>query len=109
MQSERIPRAEVFVRIDEWKTKRNRQMWRCFRTLLMSGASIGWEYLFMRRQEFEEKIRERAYQIYLERNGEAGSETDDWLKAEQEIVASREAAVDESSEESFPASDPPAL
>jgi hypothetical protein len=57
----------------------------------------------------EDKIRERAYEIYLERNGASGSEIEDWLQAEKELVAVREAAIDESSEESFPASDAPAF
>jgi len=57
----------------------------------------------------EDKIRERAYEIYQERNGIPGSEIEDWLQAEKELVAIREEAIDESSEESFPASDPPAL
>ncbi len=42
----------------------------------------------------EERIRRRAY--------------DDWLQAEEEIRRAQEQAVDEASEESFPASDPPA-
>jgi hypothetical protein len=33
----------------------------------------------------EERIRQRAHEIYLERGGRDGSETDDWLQAEQEI------------------------
>jgi hypothetical protein len=38
-----------------------------------------------------------------------GSDLDDWLQAEEEILRAQEAAIDEASEESFPASDPPAL
>jgi Protein of unknown function (DUF2934) len=34
----------------------------------------------------EERIRVRAYEIYLQRGGEDGSELDDWLQAEQEIL-----------------------
>ena len=33
----------------------------------------------------EERIRQRAHEIYLERGGQDGSELDDWLQAEQEI------------------------
>ena len=36
----------------------------------------------------EERIRIRAYEIYLQRGGEDGSELDDWLQAEQEILGS---------------------
>jgi hypothetical protein len=34
----------------------------------------------------EERIRQRAHDIYLERGGEDGSELDDWLQAEEEIM-----------------------
>ena len=36
----------------------------------------------------EERIRLRAHEIYLQRGGEDGSELDDWLEAEQEILGS---------------------
>jgi hypothetical protein len=36
----------------------------------------------------ELRIRERAHEIYLERGGADGSEMDDWLQAEQEILGS---------------------
>jgi hypothetical protein len=42
-------------------------------------------------------------------HGQLGSEIDDWLRAETEIVWAREAAIDEASEESFPASQQLAL
>ena len=53
----------------------------------------------------EERIRRRAYELYVERGNQSGSELGDWLQAEEEI---RSEAIDEASEESFPASDPPA-
>jgi len=57
----------------------------------------------------EERIRRRAYELYLQRGNQSGSELDDWLLAEEEIVqAERDARVEEASEESFPASDAPA-
>jgi len=34
----------------------------------------------------EDRIRERARQIYLARDPDHGSEIDDWLKAEREIL-----------------------
>jgi hypothetical protein len=33
----------------------------------------------------EEEIRRRAYEIYLERGEQPGSELDDWLQAEREL------------------------
>ena len=56
----------------------------------------------------QEKIRRRAYEIYVERGSQAGSELDDWLRAEAEILRAEDAAVEEASEQSFPASDSPA-
>jgi len=57
---------------------------------------------------FEEKIRRRANQIYLQSAKVPGSALDDWLQAERELIQAREQAIDEASEESFPASDAPA-
>ena len=34
----------------------------------------------------EERIRQRAHEIYLQRGGQDGSEIEDWLQAEQEIL-----------------------
>jgi hypothetical protein len=57
----------------------------------------------------EERIRRRAYELYVERGNESGSDLDDWLQAKEEILwAEGDARVDEASEESFPASDSPA-
>jgi hypothetical protein len=56
----------------------------------------------------QEKIRRRAYELYVQRGSQAGSELDDWLRAEAEILRAEDAAIDEASEESFPASDAPA-
>jgi hypothetical protein len=57
----------------------------------------------------KERIRRRAYELYTERDSQSGSELDDWLQAEQEILlAEMSARVDEASEESFPSSDAPA-
>lgn len=55
-----------------------------------------------------EKIRRRAHELYLQRGSQPGSELDDWLRAEEEIRQAEDAAIDEASEESFPASDAPA-
>ena len=34
----------------------------------------------------EERIRERAYELYLERGGRPGDPLNDWLRAEREVV-----------------------
>ena len=56
----------------------------------------------------EERIRQRANELYLLRGNKPGSAVDDWLQAEEEVRNAEDQAVDEASEESFPASDPPA-
>ena len=33
----------------------------------------------------EERISRRAYELYVERGNQSGSELDDWLQAEEEI------------------------
>jgi hypothetical protein len=38
----------------------------------------------------EERVRVRAYQLYIERGNESGSELDDWLQAEEEVSAAQE-------------------
>jgi Protein of unknown function (DUF2934) len=53
----------------------------------------------------QEKIRRRANELYLQRGSQAVSELHDWLRAEVEIRQAEDAAIDEASEESFPASD----
>jgi hypothetical protein len=56
----------------------------------------------------EERVCRRAYELYILRGNQSGSDLVDWLQAEQEIRRAQEQSIDEASEESFPASDPPA-
>ncbi len=35
----------------------------------------------------EDEIRRRAYELYEQRNGAPGSEQEDWLRAESEVLA----------------------
>lgn len=37
----------------------------------------------------EDQIRARAYEIYLERQGNGGAPEDDWLRAEEELRRNR--------------------
>ena len=39
------------------------------------------------RSSLEERIRARAYELYLQRGGNGGSPEQDWLTAQQEICA----------------------
>ena len=43
----------------------------------------------------EEQIRRRAYELYIRRGNQSGSEFDDWLQAEEEVLRAREEAIDE--------------
>jgi hypothetical protein len=38
----------------------------------------------------EERIRVRAYELYVERSNQSGSELDDWLQAEEEVLQSEQ-------------------
>jgi hypothetical protein len=38
----------------------------------------------------EERIQKRAYELYVLRGNESGSEMEDWLQAEDEIQAAEE-------------------
>ena len=42
----------------------------------------------------EERIRRRAYELYVQRGSESGSELDDWLQAEEEIQRAAEEALE---------------
>jgi hypothetical protein len=42
----------------------------------------------------EERIRHRAYELYVLRDNQSGSELDDWLQAEAEIGRAEEEAID---------------
>ena len=39
----------------------------------------------------EDRIRRRAYELYVQKGNQSGSELDDWLQAEEEIRAEEEA------------------
>jgi hypothetical protein len=43
----------------------------------------------------EEKIRRRAYEIYLDRGGEPGHDLEDWLQAERELRTDQSKAAGE--------------
>lgn len=55
----------------------------------------------------EERISLRAEELYRRRGNRQGSAKEDWTRAEREILEEEERAIDEASEDSFPASDPP--
>lgn len=43
----------------------------------------------------EERIRQRAYELYILRGNESGSEQEDWLQAEAEILETEEQATED--------------
>ena len=43
----------------------------------------------------EERIRRRAYELYVQQGNQSGSELDDWLQAEEEIRSAEEQTVKE--------------
>lgn len=43
--------------------------------------------------ELQQKIRERAYELYEQRGREHGHDGDDWLRAESEITGERKKSV----------------
>jgi hypothetical protein len=47
----------------------------------------------------EEQIRRRAYELYVRRGSQSGSELDDWLQAEKEFL--QDDAIDEEAAEMF--------
>ena len=53
----------------------------------------------------EERIRRRAYELYLQRGNQPGLELDDWFQAEEEIRSAEDQAIGDASEKFFPASD----
>ena len=38
----------------------------------------------------EERIRRHAYELYVERGNQSGSEFDDWVQAEEEVLQAQE-------------------
>ncbi len=44
----------------------------------------------------EERIQRRAYEFYVQRGNQSGSELDDWLQAEEEIRRAEEQLTNES-------------
>ena len=47
------------------------------------------------RLPLEQRIRRRAYELYIQRGNQSGSEQDDWLQAEEEIRRAEEESIDE--------------
>ena len=54
----------------------------------MAGTAMNLEDQESTGLTLEERIRARAHEIYLQRDGQDGSELDDWLQAEAELTGS---------------------
>jgi outer membrane protein TolC len=46
----------------------------------------------------EECIRRRAYELYVQRGGVGASDVDDWLQAEEEMLAEQDRMLEEEGE-----------
>lgn len=53
-----------------------------------------------RRDPITEAIARRAYELFLERGGQHGHDVEDWLRAEQDIIAAIDARAASSAPES---------
>jgi DUF2934 family protein len=52
-----------------------------------NGSSTKSKSLSAKKLSPQEKIAQRAYEIYLERHGAPGNPLEDWVRAEREILA----------------------
>ena len=43
----------------------------------------------------EERIRSRAYELYVQRGGVGASDVDDWVQAEEEVLAEQDRMLEE--------------
>jgi hypothetical protein len=51
-----------------------------------NGSSVKSKSLSTKKLSPEQKIAQRAYEIYLERNGAPGNPLEDWVRAERELL-----------------------
>jgi hypothetical protein len=56
----------------------------------------------------KQSVAELAYHLWLARGRPQGSSDTDWFEAERLLAVTSETMIDDSLQESFPASDPPA-
>ena len=74
-------------------------MWNRSRTLQVVHPD---QFSFARRLQWrptlplDERIRRRAYELYVDRGNQSGSELDDRLQAEEEILQGQEEGLGES-------------
>ncbi len=59
----------------------------------MAAAAFQKKELDVESVPLEEQIRRRAYEVYLERGDQPGSALDDWVRAEEEVLAGLELRV----------------
>ena len=51
---------------------------------------------------FDDRVRRRAYELYLARGGAGGSEMDDWLEAERQLLFPAEQSMSSALEATSP-------
>jgi len=62
----------------------------------MAAPAPAKERLNKERLSLEERVQRRAYELYVLRGNQSGSEIDDWLQAEEEIRRVQEQLTNES-------------
>jgi hypothetical protein len=58
----------------------------------MARTAVAVKRITVENLPLQEQIQRRAYALYVQRGNQSGSEIDDWLQAEEEILLANEQA-----------------